>query len=296
MRYFLLLLSFLTLKGYCEPFNVLVSFKPIHSLVIALTEGVLEPDLLIQEDVSAHTYTLKPSHIKKLEKATLIIWVGPSYESHMANLMATQKGRIYALQDTPGIDLRPARFHHHDHNHEGTCSCESELDGHFWLSPKRAILCAQYLKNILCEKDPDHKDTYQANYKKLLNDLTALDKTVQAILLTVSEQTYVMGHDSLQYLELDYVGPKCVDVLNLGVSGQKGLKSQEKLLKALKSKEAKAVFFETHDIPSSWKEWLMTKKIAYGTLDYLSIGKKPSKDLYEQIVLSMCQILKETLS
>ena len=41
--------------------NVVVSIKPIHSIVSALMEGVSRPQLLIESSDSAHTFHLKPT-------------------------------------------------------------------------------------------------------------------------------------------------------------------------------------------------------------------------------------------
>ena len=58
--------------------NVVVSIRPIHSIVSALMEGVSEPRLLLDSNESAHTFHLKPSQLKLLSNADLLITIGDS--------------------------------------------------------------------------------------------------------------------------------------------------------------------------------------------------------------------------
>lgn len=47
-----------------EP-KVMVTIKPVHSLVAAVMAGVAEPGLLIDGTGSPHTFALKPSDAKR---------------------------------------------------------------------------------------------------------------------------------------------------------------------------------------------------------------------------------------
>ena len=46
--------------------DVVVSIKPIHSLVASIMKGVSEPSLIVEGAASPHTYTLKPSNARAL--------------------------------------------------------------------------------------------------------------------------------------------------------------------------------------------------------------------------------------
>src|SRR5688572_21664049 len=63
--------------------KIVVTLKPIHSLVASLTQGVSQVDLLLPDGASPHTFGLKPSHLRHLQHADLIIWVGPELELFM---------------------------------------------------------------------------------------------------------------------------------------------------------------------------------------------------------------------
>ena len=66
--------------------DVVVSIKPVHSLVAAIMQGVGEPQLIVDGAASPHTYNLRPSNARKLEKADVVFWVGPGLEAFLEKL------------------------------------------------------------------------------------------------------------------------------------------------------------------------------------------------------------------
>ena len=67
-----------------EP-KVVVSIKPIHSLVSYVMDGVGRPSLLVDGSASPHTFQLKPSHATMLQEADVVFWIGEDLESFLRN-------------------------------------------------------------------------------------------------------------------------------------------------------------------------------------------------------------------
>ncbi|MCD2181599.1 metal ABC transporter solute-binding protein, Zn/Mn family [Rhizobium sp. GN54] len=113
--------------------NVVVSIKPIHSLVAAIMHGVGEPGLIVDGAASPHTYALKPSNAAALQDADLIFWVGHGLEAFLEKpLEALGTGAtIVELEDAPGLEKLKFReggaFEAHDHEAEGHAH---EAEGH----------------------------------------------------------------------------------------------------------------------------------------------------------------------
>ncbi|MDO3377795.1 zinc ABC transporter substrate-binding protein [Geoalkalibacter halelectricus] len=120
---FLVLL--LATSVWAEP-RVVVSIKPVHSLVAAVMEGIAEPDLLLSGGESPHGHALRPSQARALAAADLVFWIGPDLETFLVRpLRSLSAGaRVVSLLDTPGIELHAARAggvweaHHHGHGHD----------------------------------------------------------------------------------------------------------------------------------------------------------------------------------
>ncbi len=60
--------------------TVLTSIKPIQMITTELTDGVTTPDVLLQSNASPHDYALRPSDVKKVSSADLVIWFGHDLE------------------------------------------------------------------------------------------------------------------------------------------------------------------------------------------------------------------------
>ncbi len=63
--------------------EVVATVKPVHSLVSAVMAGVGEPKLLLEAGQSPHTHSLTPSDAGALERADLVVWVGPALEAFL---------------------------------------------------------------------------------------------------------------------------------------------------------------------------------------------------------------------
>lgn len=104
--------------------QVVVTIKPVHSLVAGLLEGIARPDLLLDGPASPHTYSLKPSDARSLDKADLFVRVGPSVEPFTERIISSLPSRVevVTLQEVAGLELRNVRtgaaFEAHDHGHD----------------------------------------------------------------------------------------------------------------------------------------------------------------------------------
>ena len=87
--------------------NVVVSLKPVHSLVAGVMGAAGEPRLLLKGTASPHTYQMRPSDARALAEADLIVWVGEGMETFLerpiANLGA--RAKVLTLDEAPGLSL-----------------------------------------------------------------------------------------------------------------------------------------------------------------------------------------------
>lgn len=101
--------------------DVVVSIKPVHSLVASIMKGIGEPSLIVEGAASPHTYTLKPSNARALENADLVFWIGPGLEAFLDKPLEAlpKKAKVVELEDAPGLTKLSFReggaFEGHDH-------------------------------------------------------------------------------------------------------------------------------------------------------------------------------------
>ncbi len=64
---------------------VVASLKPVGFIASAIADGVTETQVLLPDGASEHDYSLRPSDVKRLQNADLVVWVGPEMEAFMQN-------------------------------------------------------------------------------------------------------------------------------------------------------------------------------------------------------------------
>jgi len=105
--------------------NVVVSIKPIHSLVASIMQGVGEPSLIVEGAASPHIYNMKPSNASALQAAKVVFWVGPGLEAFLDKPLDALSGsaKVVELSEAPGLEKLKFReggaFEAHDHGDEG---------------------------------------------------------------------------------------------------------------------------------------------------------------------------------
>lgn len=108
--------------------EIVVSIKPVHSLVAGVTRGVTrgvtEPYLLIPGAASPHTYSMKPSDAQALENADVVFWVGENMETFMVRPLDALAGdaKVVPLAEAPGVTIMDVRtgddWEAHSHGHD----------------------------------------------------------------------------------------------------------------------------------------------------------------------------------
>lgn len=101
--------------------KVAASIKPVHSLVAAVMEGIGEPDLIVDGAGSPHTYALKPSQARMLEKANVVFWIGHELEAFLEKPVETLAANAKSVELINSHDLIKLEFREggafetHDH-------------------------------------------------------------------------------------------------------------------------------------------------------------------------------------
>ncbi len=238
--------------------KVVVSIKPIHSLVAGVMQGVADPQLLIQGGGSPHGYVLRPSEARMLANADLVIWVGHSLESFLEKPLATLAQQAHQLELIEALEdqLLPLReggtwdAHVHqltqaDHAAAGERheDGELELNPHLWLSPLLAKQIVARTATTLSAIDPEHQATYQKNAEKLKQRLDDLHRELTNKLSPVKGVPYVVFHDAYRYFEnvyeLNVVGSITVDA-----ERKQGVKRIGEIRDKIKAMNARCVFSE----------------------------------------------------
>jgi len=185
--------------------NVVVSIKPIHSIVIALMEGVSRPQLLLESSDSAHTFHLKPSQLNLLSNADLVITIGDGFETGLKKTLRNIKvGSHIIVSEIDGLHLyyfRNPDTNEMDKNEEHE---HADNDLHLWLDIDNMKKTAQYINEQLKKIDPNNNDTYEANLVIIHSRLNKLKSELQQELELFKSEHYAIYSDTLQYFEKSF--------------------------------------------------------------------------------------------
>lgn len=223
--------------------NVLASIKPIQLISQAITQGVTDTKVLLPAGSSPHSYSLKPSDVRKLTQANIIFWVGDAMESFLPKvLQSAPNAKAVALMDIPNITLHDYEEDdaHHDHSHEDhqhDAHSHCAIDPHIWLSTNNARHIAQEIAQQLSELDPDHAKQYQNNLAAFLIRLQKADQRNQAKIKPIAQKPFFVFHDAYGYLQEQYQlsKPQHFTVSPEQQPGAKNLISLQQQLKAIGS-------------------------------------------------------------
>ncbi len=177
---------------------ITVSIAPFRYFIEAIGGDDFKVNVMVPSGSNPHIYEPFPEQVFKLRKSVAyvsngylgfeITWLGRFYDTNR-----TMKKLALSQEIEPLVS-----GHHHDGGHtEGA-------DPHYWVSPKCAIIMASSVRDFLGEINPAEKIRYEANYQKLLSDITSIDKKASGLFSGVKSKSFMIYHPNLGYLARDY--------------------------------------------------------------------------------------------
>ena len=178
--------------------SIVVSIKPIHSIVTKIMDGVTKPELLLDSNNSAHTFHLKPSQIKMISNADLVIVISENFELGLRKALKNINEDSYLkISELDQLIIHNSRGEAiYDKNEDS-----SKFDFHLWLDVNNIQLIATYISNIIIELDPKNEHIYSENLKEVNLELDELKEELKQQLAPFSSTPFAIYSDTLQYFE-----------------------------------------------------------------------------------------------
>ena len=292
--------------------RVVVSIKPLHSLVAGVMKGVGTPYLLMKGVASPHTFSLKPSDAGELERARVIFWVGdilsPGLERPLEVL--PKKANILALAEVKGLELRKLREgglwegRDDDHGeekqaeakgHHGEEEDHGGFDAHIWLDPMNARKWVDAIAHELGVADPQNRKKYEANARNLEVRIDGLHKELERMLAPVKDAPYIVFHDAYQYMEKRY-GLTPIGSVTLSPEKKPGTARLVAIRKKIRGSKSICVFTEPQFQPRLVQIIMGGTGAGTGVLDSLGASVPAGEDAYFTLMRAMANSLKTCLS
>jgi len=279
--------------------EIVVSIKPLHSLVSAVTEGSNSVSLVIDGSMTPHNFALKPSHAKLLNNAKVLFYIDDEFESGLkktvkglpksVKVIRVSKMKKLRLLSTRADDNWEEDGHdHHDHGH-------SSNDLHIWLDPNNAIEIVKSITQELSAIYPENINIYKKNAKNIIKEIKTTDLLIKSMLEPVRNKPYIVFHDAYQYFEKAYslksVGSILVDP-ELPASAKRIIKIRSKI----KSLNAHCVFKEPQFRAKIVKTVIDGTTTKIGILDPLGADIKSGPDMYTNLLKNIAENLNACLN
>ncbi len=272
---------FLCRADAAEPLRVMVSIKPVHSLVSALMEGTSAPQLLIQRDELPWHYRPDTQTQRELADADLVIWTGPELEAGLDRALnnINPRGRILELLDADALKVLPAR------------DSDEGRDPWFWLDTRNMLIFLDMMTHELGRLDPERSHLYQRNRLRILGRLSQLDGELEYGYRGVSGTPVLLYHDTQQYFEQAYALKVAAYALNPGEDPPST--AQLLSLRALLGEQPVPCLFVEAGVPAPHLDLVLGNSDARVVkLNSLGTQLPAGPDLYEQVLRSNYSALR----
>jgi len=197
---FIFLLAIKNVDAQSTP-SVVVSIKPIHSIVTTLMTGIAEPKLLLKSSNSAHTFHLKPSQVRMIANADLVIIISEDFESGLRKAIKNiENDSLFQITSLGTLNIHKSRseilYSKEHEEHE-----ESIYDLHLWLDINNKKLIAKHISELLIKIDPINEDKYNNNFLELMLDLEELKIDLEKEIAPFLTRQFAVFSDTTQYFE-----------------------------------------------------------------------------------------------
>ena len=194
----LLLILLLTTLTFAST-NVVVSIVPQEVFVKKIGGEKVDVMVMVKAGSSPHTYTPKPSQMKKLSLAQLYLAIGVEFEEIWLSKFANQNKNLLIIDSSMGTKKEKLDSkNHHEHEHD-------ELDPHVWVDPQNVKVIAKNIFDALVKVDANNTEYYKKNYEAYLKELDTLDQEIETILKDVPKgSTFMVFHPSWGYFAKRY--------------------------------------------------------------------------------------------
>ncbi|MEQ4986640.1 zinc ABC transporter substrate-binding protein ZnuA [Proteus vulgaris] len=270
--------------------DVVASIRPIGFIAAAIADGVTPTEVLLPDGASPHDYALKPSDLKKITSADLMVWIGPDMEvfldrplnrltdNHKLALAETNEIKSLLLKDDDD------NVHKHEENHEH--HSHGDYNMHIWLSPEIALSSAKQIHERLIALYPDKKELLDVNLGKFSEQLKQTDKNLVNILSPVRNKGYFVFHDAYGYFEKHY-NLKPLGHFTINPEIQPGAQKLHQIRTQLVEQKATCIFAEPQFRPTVIETVAKGTGVKMGVLDPLGSGIALTQESYVKFLTQL---------
>jgi zinc transport system substrate-binding protein len=274
--------------------RVAATIEPLHSIAASIMQGAGEPGLILDNGISPHHTSLRPSQRRMVAQADILFWVSPTLETFMPRLLASATGKQQSIEliHAPGVNTLPARHHHPPLTNSETAAEplthpaeNGSTDPHIWLSPDNVRAIARAMTDTLARTDPSNAARYRANLAATLARIDTLDRHIQEQ-LKGPLSPYFSYHDAYRYFEHSY-GLEYIDSITTISDAGPGTRHVHDVREQIIASAPACLFYDAPAAPSLVRMLVSGTPTRAVELDPLGIRQPPGRDAWFDIMKSL---------
>jgi zinc/manganese transport system substrate-binding protein len=238
-----------------EAKRVVATFSILGDLTVQVGGDKVRVETLVKADQDAHGFEPRPSDVRALTEAHLIVANGLDFESWLNKAVKASGAKAPVAIATAGIKPREAEdegddHDHAKHGHKHKGHDHGPADPHAWQDVK---LVKTYVNNIaeaLAKIDPANAAYFRARAAFYSSDLDKLDAEIKALMSAVPEarRKVVTNHDAFGYFGAAY-GIKFLSPIGVSTEAEPSAADVAALIRQIRKDKITAVFVENMDDP-----------------------------------------------
>ncbi len=200
-----------------DSLKIVTDIPPVHSLVTKVAGQHATADLLLSGQDDAHHFQMRPSQVRILANADLVIWVGEDLTPWLDSALHSNAPDVRQIEllsiSAPDVEKHDEHGEGHDDHdedhvehddHDRTDDHRHATDPHVWLDPKVAMHWLPEIAAILSELDPQHADEFKANATTAAAEISALNEEIGDQLASSNTIPAATLHDAYGHFESSF--------------------------------------------------------------------------------------------
>jgi zinc transport system substrate-binding protein len=173
--------------------QVVASIPPLADFARQIGGDRVHVETLIPGGASPHTYELTPAQLKAVNGARVLVLNGVGLEFWADKVISSAHNPALAvIRVSEGLKILAG-----DEDSPGG-------NPHTWLSPQKAALQVEKMRDTFAAVDPAGAAVYRSNAGRFLSELRTLDEDIRTAVAGYSNRRFISFHAAWTYFAVDY--------------------------------------------------------------------------------------------
>jgi zinc transport system substrate-binding protein len=284
--------SLSTASAQARDLHLVVSIPPLAAMIAPLLGEQDRLSVLLDVGETPHGFQLKPSHLRQLNEADLVVSVGTGVDAWLQRALRNVNSPSFVAMQQPDLLVLSKREggvwdkHDHSHGHRHSHSQDpARIDGHLWLSLENARLIMDGVAQQLIELDPSRAGEVIARQQQVWASLQARKIVWQAQLAPYKDRPFIVMHDAYQYFEQDF-GLNAAGTIHVNPEVPPSVRRMQELRQVMAQRHVACVFKEPQFPEGRLEAVVRGTQVNIGSLDPLGFDGvvRPYEAFYDRLV------------